>query len=881
MAVPVRSALAVVAASVALILPGSTAQAQCVIGGTTVTCSGTTVNAFPPNGFGNIFFNGFTVNVQPGASVTGTNDGIQQGVNATINNAGTITGLNNRGILSVNANITNSGTISGQGGSGGIQYNVVTPTPASISNSGTISGVGVAIYAPVATLTVDNSGIISGTGLLATGIGTSGNNTSIINNSVTGIISGTFQGIGSTTANVTNLGTILGGTYGVSLFNGDIINSGTITGTTGAGILKNSGGNITNSGTVSGDTGIQASAFLSLFLTNSGTITGTGGTAINFSGGAGNTLSLLAGSLVNGTVALGNSDTLTNAGTIQVGANALSVSTSGDANSVTNTGTIDGRIDLSSGPNNNLVNAGLITISDPGTPIGAIHAIGGNFTQMAGGTLAVRVNAAGANDKLVAGGTATLNGGTVQVLALPGSYAPSTTYTIVTAAAVNGTFAKVASNFAFLTPTLLYDAKNVYLVLLLTSSNPTPAPGPTPTPTPGPTPTPTPTPTPNPIRFCTVAVSANQCGTGNAVQAGGAGSSLYDAVIAQSVVGAQQAFDALSGELHGSVRTTLLDDSRYVRLAVLARLRQAAAPDTAGPAAALSYAGPTLAVSADRQASSASRYTAWTQAFGAWGQFESDGNAASMARSLGGMVAGADFRFADDWLAGIAAGYSHSRIDVGARSSAADIDSAHIAAYLGGSLAAINLRAGAAYAWHTIGTSRAIMFPGYFDTGHASYGGATAQAFGEVGYGLAAGPVAVEPFAGLAWANAATSSFSESGGAAALAGAGSSLDIGYSNVGVRAAARYAVGEDTVLMPRASIAWQHAVGTVTPNAALAFQGTGQGFTVTGVPAAQDSALIEAGLDLRLSAQATVGIGYVGQLAGNVADHAITGRVRWAF
>jgi len=83
------------------------------------------------------------------------------------------------------------------------------------------------------------------------------------------------------------------------------------------------------------------------------------------------------------------------------------------------------------------------------------------------------------------------------------------------------------------------------------------------------------------------------------------------------------------------------------------------------------------------------------------------------------------------------------------------------------------------------------------------------------------------------------------------------------------------------MPRASIAWQHAVGTVTPNAALAFQGTGQGFTVTGVPAAQDSALIEAGLDLRLSAQATVGIGYVGQLAGNVADHAITGRVRWAF
>jgi outer membrane autotransporter protein len=550
--------------------------------------------------------------------------------------------------------------------------------------------------------------------------------------------------------------------------------------------------------------------------------------------------------------------TTVNGGALNVNGSLVSFVTVNNGGTIMGNGTIGGLAVLGGG------------VAAPGNSIGTLN-VAGPVSFSAGSVYQVEANAAGQSDKIVAAGKATLSGGTVQVLASPGAYAPSTTYTILTAGSVAGTFANVTSNFAFLTPTLLYDSKNVYLVLVLTNAGPEP----------GPNPGPGPSPAPSAVSFCSVAVSANQCNTGNAVQAGGAGSSLYNAVIAQSVAGAQQAFDALSGELHGSVRTSLLDDSRYLRLAVLGRLRQAAPAASSSPAAALSYAGPTLVAAVEPGAAMPPLYSAWGQAFGAWGQFESDGNAASMTRSLGGFVAGADFRFADDWLAGIAAGYSHSRIDVGARNSAADIDSAHVAAYLGGSLAAVNLRAGAAYAWHTIGTSRAVMFPGYFDTGHASYGGATAQAFGEVGYGLAAGPVAVEPFAGLAWANATTSSFSESGGAAALAGGGSSLDIGYSNVGVRAAARYGVGEDIILMPRASIAWQHAVGTVTPNAALAFQSTGQGFTIGGVPAAQDSALVEAGLDLRLSAQATVGIGYVGQFAGNVGDHAITGRLRWAF
>ena len=73
----------------------------------------------------------------------------------------------------------------------------------------------------------------------------------------------------------------------------------------------------------------------------------------------------------------------------------------------------------------------------------------------AGGIYEVEANAAGQSDRINVGGTATINGGTVQVLAQPGNYGRSTTYTILRATGgVSGTYSGVTSNFAFLTPSL-------------------------------------------------------------------------------------------------------------------------------------------------------------------------------------------------------------------------------------------------------------------------------------------------------------------------------------------------------------------------------------------------------------------------------------------
>jgi uncharacterized protein with beta-barrel porin domain len=63
--------------------------------------------------------------------------------------------------------------------------------------------------------------------------------------------------------------------------------------------------------------------------------------------------------------------------------------------------------------------------------------------------------------------------------------------------------------------------------------------------------------------------------------------------------------------------------------------------------------------------------------------------------------------------------------------------------------------------------------------------------------------------------------------------------------------------------------------VTPTAALSFQSIGAGFNILGVPIARDAALVEAGGDLQLTAQAKIGVSYAGQLANSAHDHSVKG------
>src|SRR5262249_57039155 len=58
--------------------------------------------------------------------------------------------------------------------------------------------------------------------------------------------------------------------------------------------------------------------------------------------------------------------------------------------------------------------------------------------------------------------------------------------------------------------------------------------------------------------------------------------------------------------------------------------------------------------------------TFWAQGVGAWGRINSDGNAADVARNLGGIFTGFDGRFGE-WRAGLAGGYTNASTTVSAR----------------------------------------------------------------------------------------------------------------------------------------------------------------------------------------------------------------------
>ncbi len=53
------------------------------------------------------------------------------------------------------------------------------------------------------------------------------------------------------------------------------------------------------------------------------------------------------------------------------------------------------------------------------------------------------------------------------------------------------------------------------------------------------------------------------------------------------------------------------------------------------------------------------------------------------------------------------------------------------------------------------------------------------------------------------------------------------------------------------------------------------------TVYGVPLAEDSALIDAGLDFTLGPRTTAGVSYSGQFGDGVSDNGVKGRFTWLF
>lgn len=648
-------------------------------------------------------------------------------------------------------------------------------------------------------------------------------------------LSGPVEGVGS----LTKLGTGVLSLSGLNTYaGGTTVSAGTLVGTAtsfGSGIITNNAALVIEQAT---------DATLANAIDGTGRLTKTGAGQLNVTGT--NTLS---------------GPTYVEAGRLAVNGSLASSPVTVQANAVlSGTGTVGGLVVQNGGT------------AAPGNSIGTLN-VAGNVGFQAGSIYQVEVNAAGQSDRIAAIGMGTLTGGTVQVLAETGTYQPSTTYTILTAnGGVSGTFAGVTSSFAFLDPTLGYDVNNVFLTLVRKTEPTDPI-------DPG-------EPAPTPVAFNSVAVSKNQYRTADAVEALGSGNRLFDAVIGQSVAGARQAFDALSGEAHAPAMAVAYEDSRLVREAILTRLRRQPLgswlPIFVQGRYAAAYAADLPGASSHPvtvPVGAAPHYSLWGEGFGSWGKIDGNGNAAALDKSTGGFILGADAQVSDAVRVGLAGGFTRTTFDVDGRVSSGSNDSIFAALYGSSSWGALNLRLGASYAWHDFDVRRTVSFPGFSDSTHASYDGWTAQAFGELGYQFSLGAVLLEPFVGASILRLHTDGFAEEGGVAALTGYGQDQDLTTTTLGLRAEAR--LSQDLPLTLRGLLGWRHAFGDVAPESLLAFAGGESFFTVQGTPVDRDVLVAEVGLDWRASDAISLGIGYSGQVGERAQEHSIKGSFVWRF
>jgi outer membrane autotransporter protein len=354
-------------------------------------------------------------------------------------------------------------------------------------------------------------------------------------------------------------------------------------------------------------------------------------------------------------------------------------------------------------------------------------------------------------------------------------------------------------------------------------------------------------------------------------QDGGAGHALYNALLPLNAADGRAAFEQLSGEVHASGATALINSSQYVRNAANDRVR-AAFGDVAAAAMPVMAYGPD---GKDIEAATTAKTAAWGQVFGAWSSIDGDGNASRMKQSTGGFVTGIDTELAEAWRVGVLAGYSRTSFDAKDRSSSGDSDNYHLGLYGGTRWGALALRTGLSYTWSNIETGRTVSFRGFNDGLSADYDAGAFQAFGELGYRLDAAGAAFEPFVNLAHVSLHTDGFTEKGGAAALSAEAQTTNTTFSTLGLRASTDFMLGS-VAASANGTVGWKHAFGDTTPFTKVGFAGSSL-FTVAGVPIAKNTFVLQTGLDMKVTDNATLGISYNGEFGSGSSTNGVDARL----
>lgn len=512
-------------------------------------------------------------------------------------------------------------------------------------------------------------------------------------------------------------------------------------------------------------------------------------------------------------------------------------------------------------------------------------------------------------------GTAALAGATLNIVAAPGEYPPSSQYKVIEAGAVEGEFGTIRNNLAFMTATPQYNKKSVGLTYArndvalkevattdagraIAESIVEPvAPSPSAIPTSTSTPTPTATSTPS----ASALIAPEQASiAASALASTPVAESLpvainEETVTAEAEQAVEQPVPALIKPANTAVAALLSSDKTTAPIA----LEQLAAGSNANLAkATLSSITPVSAsmlsamqqlsnhpdstytsANSPRQASAAADAgRVWIQALGHGGKVDRDADS-TLKHATQGLVLGADWRLDEQWHVGLIGGKSQTRLD--ARHYDGDLDSWHLGAYAVRQDGPLAVRLGATWASHDGSSKRRVAFNGFSDRLQGNYNANTQQAFAELGYNFGRHNATLEPFASLGYQRYQRDSYREKGGDAALKVFGQTRDNLSSTFGLRTAHTTRLDNGMSLTPRFSAGWKHTFGEIGNDTHQQLIKGGKRFEIAGAALDRNSLAIDTGLDLGLAANHTVGVSLTAEAGNDSRTHGVMGQWRMAF
>lgn len=779
--------------------------------------------------------------------------------------------------------INNLGSITAPNNRIGIQY---TGADGVIANSGTIIGGTAVQFAGGNNISFTNEqgGMVTavqgiavsmqGTGVV-TNRGTITNNSALQFDSLVNIVGvgGTVDNSGSLIA-TTGRGVILQGGAGATVVNreGASITVGSI------GVQFGNAGTLINAGTVASTTagiafaGSAGDDTVELHTTGvfNGNVLGSVGTdTLQFGGTGAGTFNLTEIDTGTNTQKYQSFETFTVTGGEWTFNNTTTVPVTINGGTVKGTGTFGGII----------VSAG--STLAPGNSIGTQN-VAGNVVFAPGSIYQVEINENGTSDLIAATGTATINGGTVQLLPEAGTYATPQTYTILTATGgVTGVFTNltVANNFAFLNPTLVYGANNVQLTIERTAAAAA-------------------------AGFGTAAFTRNQQQTAAVLTglSGTATGTLQTAInnlTIQTGPGARSAFESLSGEIHvAGASAALLNinhvadtmrrgDGAFSRRSALrtanaggyVQLAQATLGNTATDAADILVAAAPGAAARNLDNNTAGKpWTYWTTALGSTGQIDSDSNGRKTDYNQIGFAAGAEYRLSNDSSAGLSFAYLTNDADLGGQ----DMDrNAYLIGATGrhSSVWGIDFEGSLGYGYQDVDTTRNIAVGNFAATANANYDAHSVFASVEASTTKTAGHLAFRPFAGATYVYTDVSGFSETGaGTAGLVNDGEEYSSLVGRLGMEVSTQFEVVGRPVI-PNASVAWARELGDVTQSSDFTFVGGGGSFESWAPARGRDSAEIGIGVAALVANNVSAHLGYQGTVSNKDQESALSAGVRF--